>query len=232
MWSLWRRALLDPADFFADAEPSRRATALVLGMTGLTCIAPIPLVFAMIECTEECADVPGNLPSLVYAAGDTSIAVSGLFAVILGVTVATPLIALAIYGGCLHALAWPAANDGSLEDTATVAIWGLLPQTLGNVLVLALLYLTVPLVGLETGIGITFPARVVATAEDPRSLWVFVEAIGALTVVWSAWLWVQGLVVARECSRRSAAAIVGLLLYLTLALTPPVARLLEPLLVG
>jgi hypothetical protein len=232
MWSLWRRALFDPAGFFADADPGRRATALVLGVTGLTCIAPIPLVFVLIERTDEGANVPGGLPSLVYAAGDTSISVPGLFAALLGLAVATPLIALAIYGGSFHALAWPAANGGRLRDTAIVAIWGLVPQTLGNVLVVALLYLAAPFVGIDTGIGITFPARVVAPAEDPGSLWVLVEAIGALTVAWSAWLWIQGLVVARDCSRRSAAAIVGLLLILTLALTPPVARLLEPLLAG
>lgn len=226
MWSLWRRALFDPAAFFADGEPSRRATAILFGLIGVTSVAPIPLVFVLIEQTAE-GEVPGSLPALVYAAGDTSIAVPGIFAVLLASAAAIPLLALAIYGTLLYGLSWPVADAGSPRTTAEMVVWGLLPQTLGNVLVVLLLYLAFPVVGIDTGIGITFPGRVVVTARDPQSLWVLVEALGACSVVWSGWLWMHGLVQVRETSERSAAAVVGIVLALTLLLTPPVARLAQ-----
>lgn len=226
MWGLVRRALFDPAGFFTDAEPSRRATALVLGLTGLSCLAPIPLVFALIDRTDTGSGVPEGLPSLVYAAGESSIAIPGYFAVIVGLALGVPVLALAIYGGLLHALSWPAANGGAIRETAMLVSWGLLPQTLGNLLVVALLYAAFPVAGFGTGIGITFPARVVAPVSHARNPWVLVEAVGALTVVWSGWLWMEGLRVRRGTSHRTAALAGGIVLALTLALTPPIARVL------
>lgn len=228
MWALWRQALFEPEDFFAETEPSRRATAIVFALVGATAIAPVPLIFVLIEQDAD-GEVPGSLPSLVYAAGDASIAVPGLFAVILATAAVVPLLALGIYGAVFLGLSWPVAGRSERRATATMVIWGLLPQTLGNALVVALLYLAFPVVGLDVGIGITFPGRVVATAPDPRSLWVLVEAVGALSVVWSSWLWIHGLVAVRGISERAAVAIVGLALGLTLLLTPPVSRLLVPL---
>lgn len=229
MWQLWRRALFDPRGFFAGERPSRRATAAVFGLIGLSCLAPIPLIFVLIQETAD-GEVPGSLPALVYAAGDTSIAVPGLFAVVLVSAAGIPLIALGIYWTLYYGLSWPVAGERAPRRTAEMVIWGLLPQTLGNLIVVVLLYLAFPVTGIDTGIGITFPGRVVATARDPQSLWVLVEAIGALSVVWSGWLWIHGLVAVRDCSRRSAAVLVGFVLFLTLLLTPPVSRLAEPLL--
>jgi hypothetical protein len=232
MWELWRRALFEPADFFTEAAPSRRATGIVVGLTGLSCLAPIPLVFALIERTDTESGVDQGLPSLVYAAGETSVAVPGYFVVIVALALGVPLLALAIYGGLLHGLSWPAAGGGSLRETAVVVSWGLLPQTLGNLLVVGTLYLAFPLVGFDTGIGITFPARVVAPVSDARNPWAVLEAVGAFTVVWSGWLWMEGLRARRGLSRRAAAAVGGLVLLSTLALTPPVLRALFAILAG
>lgn len=231
MWQPFRRALFDPAGFFAEERPSRRATAAVFGLVGLSCLAPIPLIFVLIQETAD-GEIPGSLPALVYAAGDSSIAVPGLFAVILASAAGIPLLALGIYWTPYYGLSCPVAGERAPRRTAEIVVWGLLPQTLGNLFVVALLYATFPVTGIDTGIGITFPGRVVATARDPQSLWVLVEGIGALSVVWSGWLWIHGLVAARDCSRRSAAVIVGIVLALTLVLTPPVGRLAEPLLAG
>ncbi|GAB3691100.1 hypothetical protein GCM10028857_28130 [Salinarchaeum chitinilyticum] len=221
-----RQALFDPASFFAGDGPSRRVTAAVLGLTGLSVLAPIPLVFVLIERTATDAGVPGGVPTLVYAAGESSIAVPGYFAVIVGLAVGTPLLALAIYGLLFHGLTWPVADAGSVRETAALVGVGLLPQTLGNLAVVALLYLAYPIAGFDTGIGITFPARVVAPVETARSPWVAVEVFGALTVVWSAWVWMEGLRTVRGLSRRAAALIGGVVLLLTLALTPPLLRMI------
>lgn len=226
MWVPLRRALFDPAEFFTDAGPGRRAVAAVLGLTGLSVLAPIPLVFVLIEQTSTEASVPGGIPTLVYAAGESSIAVPGYFAVIVGLAGGAPLLALAIYGLLFHGLSWPVADTGSVRETATLVSVGLLPQTFGNLAVVALLYLAYPIVGFDTGIGITFPARVVAPVETARSPWVAVEVFGALTVVWSAWVWTEGLRTVRGLSRRAAALIGGAVLLLTLALTPPLLRMI------
>lgn len=218
--------LVDPGEWFAGERPSRRATAAVLGLTGLSVLAPIPLVFVLIEQTSTDAGVPGGVPTLVYAASESSIAVPGYFAVIVGLAGGTPLLALAIYGFLFHGLSWPIADTGSVRETATLVSVGLLPQTLGNLVVVALLYLAYPIAGFDTGIGITFPARVVAPVESAWSPWVAVEVFGALTVVWSAWVWMEGLRTVRGLSRRATSLVGGAVLLLTLALTPPLLRMI------
>jgi len=230
MWQPMRRALVDPAGFFESGGPSRGVTAAVLGLTGLSVLAPIPLVFVLIERTTTEAGVPAGVPQLVYAAGERSIAVPGYFAIIVGLAAGIPLLALVIYGALFQGLTWPVAGTGSIRETAALVSVGLLPQTFGNLAVVALLYLAYPIAGFDTGIGITFPARVVALIGDPRSPWVAVEVFGALTVVWSAWLWMEGLRVVRGVSRRAAALVGGFVLLLTLALTPPCLRMIATVL--
>lgn len=227
MWGLLRRALVEPGAVLASGEATPRRTAGVLGATALTCLGPIPLVVALLESDRVPDQAVGSLPALVYAAGEAAISVPGLYALIVGLTAAIPLVLVAVYATAFHALSWPFAETGTLRATARATVWGLLPQTLGSALAVAVLYAVYALGVWPLGIQVTLPARVALVRPDPGVAWLAFEAIGGLAVVWTGYAWIDGLAAVRGTSRSRAALAVAVPLLVAVVLTPPGVRLVN-----
>lgn len=227
MWRLLRRSLVEPGAVVAGGEATPRRTAAVLGATALACLGPLPVVFALLQSDRVPEDVVGSLPALVYAAGEAAISVPGLYVLFVGLSAAFPLLVVAVYAPAFHVLSWPAATRGSLRETALATTWGLLPQTLGSVLAVVVLYAVYALGVWPLGIQITLPARVALAQPDPGAAWLAFEAVTGLTVVWTGYAWIDALAAVRGTSRDRAALAVALPLLVALVLTPPGVRIVN-----
>lgn len=227
MWGLLRRSLVDPGEVLASGEATPRRTGAVLGATALTCLGPIPLVIALLQSDRVPDEAVGSLPALVYAAGEAAVSVPGLYGLVVGLTAAMPLLLVAVYAPVFHALSWPAATRGSLRETARATVWGLLPQTAGSALAVAVLYAVYALGVWPVGIQVTLPARVALVRPDPGVAWLAFEAIGGLAVVWTGYAWIDGLAAVRGTSRGRAALAVAVPLLVAVVLTPPGVRIVN-----
>lgn len=227
MWWLLGRALVEPGAVIERGEATPRRTWAVIAATAATCLAPVPVVIALLQSDPVPEEAIGSLPALVYAAGEAAISVPGLYALLVGVAAALPLVLVAIYAPLFHALSWPVANQGSLRGTAVATVWGLLPQTLGSVLSVLALYVVYAAGVWPVGINVTLPARVVLTRRDPSAAWLLLETVGGAAVVWTGYAWTDALAAVRGTTRRRAALAVALPLLVAVALTPPGARLLN-----
>lgn len=227
MRSLLRRALVDPGAFLASGEATRRRTWTLLGATALACLGPIPAVIAIVQTDQVPDEAVRSLPALVYAAGGSTVSVPGLYALLVGLAAAMPLLLVAVYAPILHGLSWPAASEGSLRRTAVATAWGLLPQTIGSLASVIALYAVAALGSLPLGIQITLPARVVLAQPDPGIGWLVLEAVGGLAVVWTGYAWVDGLATVRGTSRRRAVLAVALPWLVAAVLTPPGSRIVN-----
>lgn len=220
MWSSWRRALVDPAEFPANGEASSRPTTAVLAATTLVCLLPAPLKIYAFRSDAVDWDVIGTYPEVVYAASDASIGVPGLYASLLAVGLVVPTACVLGYGAVFHALSRPMAARGSYRDTVVVTVWGLLPTTVAGAIALAVLYATVAVSGpIPVVTGINFPGRVVVAPLDRSSPWILLDLLVTASLCWTGVRWVRGLVVARGISIRSAVAVVLPLLTWTLLTT-------------
>lgn len=227
MRRLLRRALFEPGAFLESGAATRRRTWLLFGVTTLACLAPVPAVIALLRSEDVPEDVIGSLPAFVYAAGEATVSVPGLYALLVGLTVAVPVIAVGFATPIFHGLSWPAAGDGSLRETAVVAVWGLLPQTIASACSVAVLYAVYAAGVWPIGISVTLPARVVLNQPDPSAGWLLVEAISGVSVLWTGYVWTYGLAAVRDVSPRRAAVAVAIPLLLSVLFTPPGSRVLN-----
>jgi hypothetical protein len=120
-----------------------------------------------------------------------------------------PVLGWLVSGLFLHVGSWLAGDEGTVKDSFAVAAWGLAPSGFSMLLGMAVLWVTFDPITV-TPESNTEEFLNIAMAEL-EAFEITATVLSLVTLVWSAYIYVDGLIVTRGVDGPQAVAIVGVL---------------------
>jgi len=199
--SALQQAVTRPASFFETEarDPSLVRPAVVVGLVAVAgLLSSIPTVLAVADALPPEA---GFIAAFGFAIGSIT-------------TVIGPFISWVIVVTVLFVGSVLADGDGSFQDVFALVGWGFAPRVI------------VPIVGgivsffFLSSVDFSDPqqARQLSQMATTGTIGVVTQGVNALMFVWAGWLWTHALANARGIATRTAATIVGAVVFVQILL--------------
>lgn len=201
MFSALQRALTQPASFFETEshDPSLGRPAVVVGLVAVAgLLSTVPTVFAVVDALPPEA---GLIAAFGLAIGSITSVVGPFLSWVIVVTVL-------FVGSAL------ADGDGSFRDLFSLVGWGFAPRVV------------VPIVGgiaslvLLSGTDFSDPqqARQLSQMATTGAVAAVTQGTNVVAFLWAGWLWTHALANAQRIATRTAATIVGAVVFFQILL--------------
>ena len=201
MISALQQAVTRPASFFETEarDPSLVRPAVVVGLVAVAgLLSSIPTVLAVADALPPEA---GFIAAFGFAIGSIT-------------TVIGPFISWVIVVTVLFVGSVLADGDGSFQDVFALVGWGFAPRVI------------VPIVGgivsffFLSSVDFSDPqqARQLSQMATTGTIGVVTQGVNAVMFVWAGWLWTHALANARGIATRTAATIVGAVVFVQILL--------------
>ena len=201
MLSALQHAVARPASFFEaeSRDPGIARPAVVVGLIAVAgLLSSIPTVFAVADALPPEA---GFIAAFGFAIGSIT-------------TVVGPFVSWVIVATLLFLGSVVADGDGPFRDVFALVGWGFAPR------------IVVPIVSgltsffLLSGTDFSDPqqARQLSQMATTGTIGVVTQGVNALMFVWAGWLWTHALANARGIATRTAATIVGAVVFVQILL--------------
>lgn len=201
MFSALQQAATRPASFFEteSREPSLGRPAVVVGLVAVAgLLSSVPTVLAVADALPPEA---GLIAAFGFAIGSIT-------------TVVGPFISWVIVVTVLFIGSAIADGDGSFQDLFALAGWGFAPRII------------VPIVGgitsfvILSGTDFSDPqqARQLSQMSTTGTVAIITQGTNAVMFLWAGWLWTHALANARQLAVRTAATIVGAVVFFQILL--------------
>ncbi|MBN2734428.1 MAG: YIP1 family protein [Methanomicrobiaceae archaeon] len=192
-----KEILLSPGDFFDELikkPESLKIPAVIILIYGILAgvAAAIASSASVALLPREAAFMSGILPVIGFVA-----AVIGTFIFIL------------IWAGILHIISSLLKGEGGFSRTLELTAYGTIPQIFGSIITAVLMYMHFSSLSLSP---VTSQADIVAVTEMMASgpLMTASAVIGIIVFLWSANIWLIGMMKCRKMQMKQAAISVGI----------------------
>ena len=201
MLAALQQAVTRPASFFETEarDPSLARPAVVVGLVAIAgLLSSIPTVLAVADALPPEA---GFVAAFGFAIGSIT-------------TVIGPFVSWVIVVTVLFVGSVLADGDGSFRDVFALVGWGFAPRVVVPIVggIVSFLFLS--------SVDFSDPqqARQLGQMATTGTIGVVTQGVNALMFVWAGWVWTHALANARQLATRTAATIVGAVVFVKILL--------------